>query len=379
MSWYLYLILAYLFILMGFNFYRSFKVKTQDEMMVAGRTLNLRVMVFTLICTWIGSGTFIDGAEYAAKAGWSSLWLPAGAWVGIIIIYFLAEKIRTFGKYTIGDILEVRYGKFARLFGALALIISFTAIVSYQFRAGGYILNVVSKGTISVELGQTITAAFVIIFTAAAGMVAVAYTDLPNGIIILSASVLAAPVMYYIAGGWGAAVQNLPAEHFAVFNKDFGTYPLLKAGSYFLATMFLLLGVQSMYQKFYSAKTPKDARQAVALWVVGTVVVETVVVVIAVFAASYFWEPIKEFEILNKLKKEVTSQQINTAEIQPTLQQMINQEAANGNLNPAEKQQVEQTLLGHGEVNSVESIDNLIREKTLDPAAIVLKAAQTIA
>ena len=379
MSWYLYLILAYLFILMGFNFYRSFRVKTQDEMMVAGRTLSLRVMVFTLICTWIGSGTFIAGAEYAAKAGWSSLWLPAGAWVGIIIIYFLAEKIRTFGKYTIGDILEVRYGKFARLFGALALIISFTAIVSYQFRAGGYILNVVSKGVISVELGQTITAAFVIIFTAAAGMVAVAYTDLPNGIIILSASVLAAPVMYHIAGGWDTAVQNLPAEHFAVFNKDFGTYPLLKAGSYFLATMFLLLGVQSMYQKFYSAKTPKDARHAVALWVVGTVVVETVVVIIAVFAASYFWEPIKEFEILNKLKNEVTSQQITTAEIQPTLQEMIDQEAANGNLNTVQKQQVEQTLLGQGQVNSVESIDNLIREKTLDPAAIVLKAAQTIA
>jgi Na+/proline symporter len=379
MSWYLYLILAYLFILMGFNFYRSFRVKTQDEMMVAGRTLSLRVMVFTLICTWIGSGTFIAGAEYAAKAGWSSLWLPAGAWVGIIIIYFLAEKIRTFGKYTIGDILEVRYGKFARLFGALALIISFTAIVSYQFRAGGYILNVVSKGVISVELGQTITAAFVIIFTAAAGMVAVAYTDLPNGIIILSASVLAAPVMYHIAGGWDTAVQNLPAEHFAVFNKDFGTYPLLKAGSYFLATMFLLLGVQSMYQKFYSAKTPKDARHAVALWVVGTVVVETVVVIIAVFAASYFWEPIKEFEILNKLKNEVTSQQISTAEIQPTLQEMIDQEAANGNLNTVQKQQVEQTLLGQGQVNSLESIDNLIREKTLDPAAIVLKAAQTIA
>ena len=43
MSWYLYLILAYLFILMGFNFYRSFRVKTQDEMMVAGRTLSLHL------------------------------------------------------------------------------------------------------------------------------------------------------------------------------------------------------------------------------------------------------------------------------------------------------------------------------------------------
>jgi hypothetical protein len=56
----------------------------------------------------------------AARAGWSSLWLPAGAWFGIAVIYFLAAKIRTFGQYTVGDILEVRYGKFARLFGAVA-------------------------------------------------------------------------------------------------------------------------------------------------------------------------------------------------------------------------------------------------------------------
>ncbi len=378
MHWYLYLILAYLFILLGFNFYRSFKVKTQDEMMVAGRSLSMRVMVFTLICTWIGSGTFIAGAEYAAKAGWSSLWLPAGAWVGIILIYFLAEKIRSFGKYTIGDILEVRYGKFARLFGALALIISFTAIVSYQFRAGGYILNIVSKGAISVELGQTITAAFVILFTAAAGMMAVAYTDLPNGIIILSASILAAPVMYFVAGGWEAAVQTLPEQHFAVFNKDFGAYPLLKAGSYFLATMFLLLGVQSMYQKFYSAKTPKDARQAVAVWVVGTIVVETVVVVIAVFAASYYWEPIKEFEILSRVKSQVISREISIEQIQPTLENLINQELESGNINGIQKIRIENDLNLSEGIENEERLDQLMKEKSIDPASIVLVAAQTI-
>ncbi len=379
MSWYLYLILGYLFVLMGFNFYRSFKVKTQEEMMVAGRSLSLRVMVFTLICTWIGSGTFIAGAEYAAKAGWSSLWMPAGAWVGIILIFFLAAKIRTFGKYTIGDILEVRYGKFARLFGALALIISFTAIVSYQFRAGGYILNVVSKGVISVELGQTMTAAFVIIFTAAAGMVAVAYTDLPNGIIILTASVLAAPVMYHIAGGWETAVQNLPHQHFAVFNKDFGAHPLLKAGGYFLATMFLLLGVQSMYQKFYSARTPKDARQAVALWVVGTIVVETVVIIIAIFAASHYWEPIKEFDLLTKVKNRVEAREVQVQEIQPTLRQMIDQEVAAGNIKPFQKERIEKDLLETGSITSVKDIDRVLKEKTIDPASIVLVAAQTIA
>lgn len=379
MSWYLYLILAYVLTLMGFNFYRSFKVKTQDEMMIAGRSLSLRVMVFTLVCTWIGSGTFIAGAEYAAKAGWSSLWLPAGAWVGIILIYFLAEKIRTFGKYTIGDILEVRYGKFARLFGAIALIISFTAIVSYQFRAGGYILNVVSKGTISVELGQLITAAFVIVFTATAGMMAVAYTDLPNGIIILTATILAAPVMYYLSGGWEIAVQNLPEQHFAVFNQEFGAYPLLKAGGYFLATMFLLLGVQSMYQKFYSAKTPKDAKQAVALWVVGTIVVETVVVIVAVFAASSFWQPIKEFEFLSRVKNQVEIQEISIEGVKPALVEMIDEEFNRGKLNPVQKEKIYDNLIESQSLHSVNEINNVLKEKTIDPAAIVLKAAQTIA
>lgn len=379
MSWYLYLILAYLLILMGFNFYRSFKVKTQDEMMVAGRSLSVRVMVFTLICTWIGSGTFIAGAEYAVKAGWSSLWFPAGAWVGIVLIYFLAEKIRTFGKYTIGDILEVRYGKFARLFGALALIVSFTAIVSYQFRAGGYILNVVSNGAISVELGQMITAAFVILFTAAAGMVAVAYTDLPNGIIILSASVLAAPVMYFLAGGWENSVHVLPSEHFAVFNKDFGAQPLLKAGGYFLATMFLLLGVQSMYQKFYSAKTPRDARQAVAIWVFGTVIVETVVIVIAIFAATYYWEPIKEFEILTRVKNQLARQEISIEQVQPTLQSLIDQEFKSGNIKAFQKEIIEDDLILEQKYDRPERLDEVINQKTIDPASIVLQAAQTIA
>jgi len=291
MNLYLILIIIYILILTGFNIYRSRRVKTQDDMMVAGRSISMKVMVFTLICTWIGSGTFIAGAEYAAKAGWSALWFPAGAWVGIIIIYFLAGKIRTFGQYTIGDILEVRYGKFARVFGAIALIISFIVIVSYQFKAGGYILNVITDNSISEAQGTIIAAFLVIFFTALAGMVAVAYTDLPNGIIILLACFTATPLVYAAAGGWEQAVAVLPAGHFKAFSPEFGA---LKAIAYFLSCMLLLMGVQTMYQKFYSAKTPKDATVAVIWWTIGTILVETVVIVIAVFAATQFWTQIQD-------------------------------------------------------------------------------------
>lgn len=289
MTIYIIVLLAYLTGLTIFNFYKAKSVKTQDDMMVAGRSLGVTKMVFTLVCTWIGSGTFIAGAEFAYRAGWSSLWMPAGAWVGIFIIYFLAGKIRTFGQYTIGDILEVRYGRFARLFGAIALVIAFTTIVSYQFRAGGYILNVITDGAVSVALGQTIAAAIVILFTSIGGMIAVAHTDLPNGIIIVLACLISVPFVIIGVGGLGAPAQVLPPSHFEMFSSEFGKYPMLKGLSYFLATGLLLLGVQSMYQKFYSAKTPADAKKAVALWIVGTIVVETVVVMIAIYASAKFW------------------------------------------------------------------------------------------
>jgi len=286
MSIYLVLILAYLAVLTVFNFVRSRRIKSQEQFMVAGRSLKWQVMVFTLVCTWIGSGTFISGAEFASKAGFSALWLAAGAWVGIIIIYFLAAKIHTFGQYTVGDILEVRYGPAARLFGAIALILSFVSIVSYQFVAGGFILNVITGGAISEATGTFIAAAFVILFTTLGGMVAIAYTDLPNGIIIILACLLAVPFVVTASGGLPAAKAALPAGYFHVVNNQFGVYPWLKAVGYFLSTMLLLLGVQSMYQKFYSARSAKDAKKAVAWWTVGTIFVETIVVVIAVFAYS---------------------------------------------------------------------------------------------
>lgn len=289
MYWHLMVILIYFLILLGINIHRSRSIKSHEEYMVAGRSLSIHVMVFTLIATWIGSGTFIAGAEYAYKAGFSSLWMPAGAWAGIIVIYFLAAKIRTFGQYTIGDILEVRYGKFARLFGSIAIIIAFTTIVSYQYRAGGYILNIVTNGNVSVASGQAISAFFIIVFTALAGMISVAHTDLPNGILILGACLISVPFVIINAGGIEQARAILPAGHFNIFNPDFGEYPMLKALGFFFATFMLLMGEQSMYQKFYSAKKPSDARSAAGLWIIGTIIVEVVVVVIAIFAAVKFW------------------------------------------------------------------------------------------
>jgi len=53
-------------------------------------------------------------------------------------------------------------------------------------------------------------------------------------------------------------------------------------------TMLLMLGNQAMYQKFFSAKSERDARVAVVGWIIGTVILETVIVAIAVVGSVLF-------------------------------------------------------------------------------------------
>jgi SSS family solute:Na+ symporter/sodium/proline symporter len=63
---------------------------------------------------------------------------------------------------------------------------------------------------------------------------------------------------------------------------------LVRALEFLVPTMLLMLGNQVMYQKFFSAKTEKDARVSVVGWIIGTLVLETLIVAIAVFGRALY-------------------------------------------------------------------------------------------
>lgn len=272
------------------------KVKTKADYLVAGRSLPAFVLVATLLSSWIGAGSLFAGAENAFKNGFAALWQPGGGWIGLLVIYFVAPRARKFAQFTIPDLLETRYNTTARVLGTIAILFAYTAITSYQFRAGGNILHLIFP-EVQHEAGTYIIAVFVIAFTALAGMASVAYMDVVIGLLITVTGFVAAPVLLQRAGGWAGLHQVLPATHFT-FLGEFGyvngvdqgtTAGFLKAFEYFLPTCLLMLGNQSMYQKFFSAKSEKDAKQAVVGWVIGTFILETLIVAIAVFGSAIIW------------------------------------------------------------------------------------------
>ena len=87
-------VVAYVLMLLGISVYKSRTVKSAEDFMVAGRSVPVYMLVATLVCTWIGSGSLFGTAGLTFRTGISELWFSAGAWVGILVIYQLRRRRR---------------------------------------------------------------------------------------------------------------------------------------------------------------------------------------------------------------------------------------------------------------------------------------------
>lgn len=270
--------------LCGVTIVKTLGVKNQTDFLVAGRKLPWPVLVFTLLSSWIGAGSLFAGAENAYRNGFAALWQGAGGWCGLIVIALIAGRARRFAQFTVPDLLETRYNATARVMGTIAIVISYTVITSYQFKAGGDILHLIFPDSISRNEGMCIIATFVILFTAAAGMASIAYLDLVIGGLVTIIVIIAIPLVLERAGGWEHVRTALPATHFQVL----GNLSLSQAFGLLIPTMLLLVGNQGMYQKFFSARSEQDAKYAVYGWMIGTLALETLLVSMAVIGSSVF-------------------------------------------------------------------------------------------
>jgi len=275
---YFWSVLVYLVLLAGIAIYTSRRVKTETDFVLAGRGLTAGVLVWTMLASWIGAGTLIAGSEYANLYGFAAIWQPAGAWLGIILVAILAPRVRRLEQFTLPDILEMRYNRWAKLLGSITIIIAFTAIVAYQIRGMGVVLNLVAG--IDQTTARVIVAAFIIGFTAVAGLMSIASMDRVNGVVILLGVIIGVPVLYWAGTSHQAFVAPVSSKL-----SWTGGLPWLETIAYFFSTCFLLLGDPQIYGKLFSAKDQKEARKAVLGWVVATVVVEVLVIWLAVEAA----------------------------------------------------------------------------------------------
>ena len=156
---YLIAIFVYLLFLTGISIYKSRQVKNQADFTLAGRSLSPWVMVCTMLAVWIGTGSIVGNAGQAYRDGMATLIFPLGTFLGMILLSRIASKARKFEAYTVPEIIGSRFNKTARLLAVIALILAYMVIVSYQFNAGGMVLEVIvgKKADVEIKVGRTLT------------------------------------------------------------------------------------------------------------------------------------------------------------------------------------------------------------------------------
>ena len=275
-SVYFWVILIYLLALVAVGIRTSRRVSTQEDFSVAGRSLNTFVLFATLLATWIGTGSIFGNAEKTYRVGIAALILPLGSLLGIAVLTMLAGRVRGLKQITVQDLLEVRYHPLARILGVITLVIAYTTIASYQYRAAGAVLNL-ALPSLSVPLAVFLVAVFIILYTALAGMISVAYIGMVQGVTMIVGILVTLPVFWNRAGGLEGISQNLESSHFQLL----GPIPPVGAVGLILPAFLLVLGDANMYQRFFSARSRSVAQRA-ALWtLLGVTVMESAIIVVA--------------------------------------------------------------------------------------------------
>ena len=260
-------VVLYLLGTLAIGVYAGTRVKTSTDFALAGRSLPLVMIITTTFATWFGAETVLGISAKFVTGGLNNVVEdPFGASMCLVFVgLFFAAKLYRMNLLTIGDYYRKRFGKGVEIFCSVAIILSYLGWVAAQITALGLVFNIVSEGAISTEIGMVIGTLSVLVYVLFGGMLAVAWTDFIQMIVLILGLSAIAWLANDMAGG-SAKVLAL-----AQTNDWFRFLPEAKLKDvmfFFAAAITMMLGSipqQDVFQRVMSAKDAKTASRGAVI------------------------------------------------------------------------------------------------------------------
>ena len=261
------------------------KVKTADDMVTGGHRIPFIILVGSLLATWCGGGGITGSAGVVYSGGpWVGAITFAAPPIGIILLYFIAGKVRKSNKVTVPEIMGARYGKAASIISALCVMLAYVGVLATQLKAAANILVLLCSSSgveLSHSMALTICTVVIVVITVGGGMVSVAYSDAISALIMIGGFFLASPFLISVANSQGAV---LPPEKTTITGGMSGMQIL----GYFLPSLALMLGDQNMLQRFASAKNSDEAKKSnIGMFIGELLVIVSIIALVTQSAKLY--------------------------------------------------------------------------------------------
>lgn len=234
----------------------SRKQKTAADFMIGGRSFGLFISSATQIAATFGGGVILAQVGIGYRWGfavlvYSSIAAPLGVF---LLARYFARWLRRQDFYTTTDWMCHQYGESRWLRGLTSTVVSIYAVSASvaQPIAAGKILSITTG--LPFELCLILASVVVIVYTTAGGIIAVAYADVAQMIVMLLLILGLLPLAIIKAGGFGEIFASVPPENLTIFAP--GNHVLL---GWLLAVLPATMVKQTYHLRIFGAKTEQIA------------------------------------------------------------------------------------------------------------------------
>ena len=256
---------------------------SRDEYWVAGRRIGTWVNAMAIMAALASGGSIIGvmGLAYGRGIPYT-LSLFAGAVIGFPLASILVAKpLRNFGKFTITDFLAFRYPHpVVRILVPLLIVVSFTVYIVAQMKAAGITAETLLG--IPYQQAVTLSAAVFVLYVSIGGMLAITWTDVIQGTLMLVVILGTALAMMAQNGAPTTIIAEATAkapELGQVGNEPLGSYLGL-----FVIWAAAIPVIPHIVMRVFTAKDPQGARLSlnIAMVVYSVMILAAVMVIVPV-------------------------------------------------------------------------------------------------
>jgi len=259
--------IVYLFILAALALWSRKETQTMSGYFIAGKKLPPWVVAFSTNATgesgWLLLG--LTGMGYAV--GVHAYWVVLGEVSGIAAAWILmSRRLKRMadeqGSITVPDVLAARFNDKKHVLRIISTLIILTMVGTYvaaQMVATGKAFSGFTDMTYTT--GVVFGATVIIVYTLVGGYKAVAWTDLIQGLLMLTGLIVVPLVAVDVAGGWDAVLGTLAAEDpglLSPWGPDGKSVKAFIAVASFLAIGIGFIGVPQLMVRFMSARSEES-------------------------------------------------------------------------------------------------------------------------
>jgi solute:Na+ symporter, SSS family len=273
------IVLAYLAGMVVLGAALARKIGGFRDFFVAGRSLTTALLVCSLVSTYYGLDVLFGGSEVAYQEGLVAWFAYLRPYYLVILVaaFVVARRLRRHDFLSMPEVAGRRYGTGTR--AVIAVATAFYALPLMSMMGIGVLLDVALG--VPFLWGVLIGAGVALAYTLLGGLLAVAFTDTLQFVLMCATLGLAAILAVQGVGGFDAMEQRLPDTFF----QPWGTYPtwllLVFAGSALSA-----LVEPAFYQRIFAAVDYRSVLIALLIGIVLWAAFDWVVTILGMAARA---------------------------------------------------------------------------------------------